>query len=284
MENEEEPEITAPEKITEDEAKKMFLKDWYQRALDKYYGRMDHLENNISVLFNQVMQHMTSILRNKVKASKGHGEASSQSDLLWLLNTIGNIMSGYYVGVTPKDMALDSSLKKILTRKQKATETNEAYAKWMLKAIKTFERRGGAFLWTPSNEKELVAEVAAEKKVFNDAAKAAGSSSMTVDEESAVRCSKKNALKQHGIAMSILKRANPKRSWGAQTRPGQQVPDRDKRSEFGDEEGKTFLVKRALYGRKSSALAFCLNFAKTLEELGFYLSYADPDVCLGYIG
>ncbi|CAJ1948165.1 unnamed protein product [Cylindrotheca closterium] len=49
--------------------------------------------------------------------------------------------------------------------------------------------------------------------------------------------------------------------------------------EFGDEEGKTFLIKQAhICGLKSSALAFCLNFVKTLEELGFYSSYADPDV------
>ncbi|CAJ1962216.1 unnamed protein product [Cylindrotheca closterium] len=48
--------------------------------------------------------------------------------------------------------------------------------------------------------------------------------------------------------------------------------------EFGDEEGKTFIVRRALYGLKSAALAFRSHLAETLENLGFYSSYADPDV------
>ncbi|CAJ1932242.1 unnamed protein product, partial [Cylindrotheca closterium] len=48
--------------------------------------------------------------------------------------------------------------------------------------------------------------------------------------------------------------------------------------EFGDEEGKTFIVRRALYSLKSAAIAFRSHLAETLENLGFYSSYADHDV------
>ena len=43
--------------------------------------------------------------------------------------------------------------------------------------------------------------------------------------------------------------------------------------EFGDEQGKLFIVRRALYGLKSSAAAF-----RNFLALGFMSSHADPDV------
>ena len=48
--------------------------------------------------------------------------------------------------------------------------------------------------------------------------------------------------------------------------------------EFGDEEGKVFIVRRALYGLKGSSAAFRSHLAETLEDLGFSSSTADPDV------
>ncbi|CAJ1941927.1 unnamed protein product, partial [Cylindrotheca closterium] len=48
--------------------------------------------------------------------------------------------------------------------------------------------------------------------------------------------------------------------------------------EFGEEEGKVFIVRRALYGLKGSSAAFRSHLAETLEELGFWSSTADPDV------
>ena len=48
--------------------------------------------------------------------------------------------------------------------------------------------------------------------------------------------------------------------------------------EFGDEQGKIFIVRRALYGLKGSAASFRSHLANALEDLGFHSSYADPDV------
>jgi Reverse transcriptase (RNA-dependent DNA polymerase) len=48
--------------------------------------------------------------------------------------------------------------------------------------------------------------------------------------------------------------------------------------EFGPDEGKTFIVRRALYGLKSASAAFRTYLAEKLEEIGFRSSIADPDV------
>jgi hypothetical protein len=49
--------------------------------------------------------------------------------------------------------------------------------------------------------------------------------------------------------------------------------------EFGpDEEGKIMIIRRALYGLKSSGAAYRAHFAATLTELSFMSCKADPDV------
>ena len=48
--------------------------------------------------------------------------------------------------------------------------------------------------------------------------------------------------------------------------------------EFGVEQGKIFVVVRALYGLKSASAAFRSFMAKKLVELDFRSSIADPDV------
>ena len=51
-------------------------------------------------------------------------------------------------------------------------------------------------------------------------------------------------------------------------------------SEFGPEEGKTFLVVKALYGLKSASFSFRSYMAEKLTSMGFQSSLADPDVWL----
>jgi hypothetical protein len=48
--------------------------------------------------------------------------------------------------------------------------------------------------------------------------------------------------------------------------------------EFGEEEGHTMLIVRALYGLKSSGAAWRSHFANSLRDLGFLSNQADPDV------
>lgn len=50
--------------------------------------------------------------------------------------------------------------------------------------------------------------------------------------------------------------------------------------EFMGEEGKTFIVRRALYGLKSAALAFRSFLAQKIKDLGFFPLEADPDVLM----
>lgn len=50
--------------------------------------------------------------------------------------------------------------------------------------------------------------------------------------------------------------------------------------EFGSNAGKPFIIRKALYGLKSSGAAFREHLAQRLDEIGFKSSTADPDVWL----
>ena len=50
--------------------------------------------------------------------------------------------------------------------------------------------------------------------------------------------------------------------------------------EFGSNAGKPFIIRRALYGLKSSGAAFREHLAQRLDEIGFKSSISDPDVWL----
>jgi hypothetical protein len=50
--------------------------------------------------------------------------------------------------------------------------------------------------------------------------------------------------------------------------------------EFGSEEGKTFLVVKALYGLKSASFSSRSYVAQKLTSMGFTSTMADPDVWL----
>ena len=48
--------------------------------------------------------------------------------------------------------------------------------------------------------------------------------------------------------------------------------------EFGSEHGQPMIIRKALYGLKSSGVAFRAHLAETLHDIGFKPMKADPDV------
>ena len=50
--------------------------------------------------------------------------------------------------------------------------------------------------------------------------------------------------------------------------------------EFGSEKGSIMLIRKVLYGLKSSGEAFRAHLANTLHDNGFILSKSDPDMWL----
>ena len=52
------------------------------------------------------------------------------------------------------------------------------------------------------------------------------------------------------------------------------------RPKFGSKAGKNMMVRKSLYGLKSSGAAFRAFLAETLNAMGYWPSYANPDLWL----
>ncbi|CAJ1965734.1 unnamed protein product [Cylindrotheca closterium] len=205
-----EPKMKEPDPLTaaeEVDARKVKV---YDRLMDKYKDRKDAFRANTVAMFQLIMSNMTTTMQNKIKSTDGHLAASKNKDLVWLMSTIDDIVSGYEEGIAPAELALDDAIEQIFKMRQKGSESNEAFVKTMLQAIKDYERRGGPFLWTPAKEKEPKTTVEAAKSKFF-AASATGTTVMTKEQEDDVRRIKKKMIKDCSIAMSILKRTNKER-------------------------------------------------------------------------
>jgi hypothetical protein len=209
LEEHEEPEIKEPDPLTAEEEKDKRKEKEYDRLMAKFHARKDDLEANVAAMYQLIMSNVSSTMRNKIKATSGHLEASQKKDLVWLTSVLDDIVSGYEEGVAPAELALDDALEQIFKMRQKKDETNEAFVKTMLRAIKAYERRGGPFLWTPAKEKELKAAMVEAKSDFV-AASSAGAA-MTREQEDDARRIKRKTIKERSIAMSILKRTDKDR-------------------------------------------------------------------------
>ncbi|CAJ1960039.1 unnamed protein product [Cylindrotheca closterium] len=211
LEENAEPEIKEPDPLTAAEEADARKVKAYDRLMDKYEDQKDAFRANTVAMFQLIMSNVTRTMRNKIKSTDGHLAASKNKDMVWLMSTIEDIVSGYEEGFAPAELALDDALEQIFKMRQKGSESNEAFVKTtMLRAIKAYEGRGGPFLWTPAKEKELKTAVEAAKSKFT-AASATGTDVMTTEQEDDVRRFKKKMIKDRSIAMSILKRTNKER-------------------------------------------------------------------------
>ena len=78
LEEHEDPEIKEPDPLTAAEAADKRKEKEYDRLLDKYHVRKDDLEANVAAMYQLIMSNVSSTMRNKIKATIGHLEASKK--------------------------------------------------------------------------------------------------------------------------------------------------------------------------------------------------------------
>lgn len=99
LEEREEPDIEEPDPLTPAKENDKRKEKEYDRLLDKFHARKDDLEANVIAMYQLIMSNVSSVMRNKIKGTDGHLEASQTKDLAWLMRTIEDIVSGYEEGV-----------------------------------------------------------------------------------------------------------------------------------------------------------------------------------------
>ena len=104
--NTEDPKIKIPEELS-DEDKKSGLKERIWNAkVDQYAGRIFQLEENKSALYALITDSITKVMKEKLCAKKGYSKAVEDTDLIWLLESMEDIMIRFEE-IKPKILCMD---------------------------------------------------------------------------------------------------------------------------------------------------------------------------------
>ena len=138
---------------------------WGQRLwdqmVDNYGHRMMCLDENLSAMYALVMDHVSKMIKAKVRSRKGHISAAEDNDIVWLLSALEDIMIKFEED-KPVTLAIDDQMEHIMKLKQ-GDATHEDFIKLYMKELKIYEKHGGDFLWGKIQQESLI-ELVKEQK------------------------------------------------------------------------------------------------------------------------
>jgi hypothetical protein len=187
-----------------DESKKWKVRLWEQ-AVDRYGSRMSMLDGNKEALYALIIGSLSPIIKSKLRSKQGYSKAEEDSDPLWLLTQLEDIMVRFEE-VKPKLLAIDDQMQRIMNLRQ-GDSTNEEFVKLLVKELKVYEKHGGDFLWGEKQEEDL--EKALSTLEASSVEKT-GTVLSANDKKEHIRLIKKR-LREEIMATAILKRVDKKR-------------------------------------------------------------------------
>ena len=163
MENHKDPVFGMPKDLgaTPTEVEKMMK----TIEVQNYMAKIGAYEDNKKGLYTLIMDNISKIVTQIVKATKGYHEADDKKDAIWILQTLEDIITNFKED-RKKEIALDEQMAKIMSLKQKEEETNEDFVKSFWREVKIYVRHGGFFMWAKHHKKRLDEEVEKEKQSF----------------------------------------------------------------------------------------------------------------------
>lgn len=152
-----------------------------------------------------VVEHLSAITKSKLRSKQGFSKAEEESDPIWLLAQLEDIMVRFEE-VKPKVLAIDDQMQRIMNLKQ-GDATNEDFVKLLIKELKVYEKHGGDFLWGEAQkirmEKDLADVMEKYKAEYKD--------DMPDEQQKEQSRIIRKKLREEIMAIAILKRADKRR-------------------------------------------------------------------------
>ena len=199
------PDIEEPKDLTETEAKSQVKTRLWNMRVDRHFMRGETLDMNVGALYALLMENVSKMVRAKIKSKKGYSAAETDTDAIWLLANLEDIMINFE-DTKPKILAIDDQMERIMKMKQ-GDSSNEDFIKLVQKEIKVYEKHGGDFLWGTTQKEAMKLEMEAAETAHMIANK----SEMDEDGKKETQGRIKKELKSKVTVMAILKRADKKR-------------------------------------------------------------------------
>jgi len=113
--------------------------------VEKYSDRLIKLEENKSALFALITNGVSKITKSRLKEKLGYESAERASKVVWLLESLENIMVNFE-DCKPRTRGMDDRLERIIKSKQGENTLNGDFLREMAKEIKVYVKYGGKFL------------------------------------------------------------------------------------------------------------------------------------------
>jgi hypothetical protein len=142
--------------------------------------------------------------KSKLRSKKGFSKAEEDSDPIWLLTQLEDIMVRFEE-VKPKLFAIDDQMHCIMNLHQ-GDSTNKDFVNLVTKELKVYEKHGGDFLWGEKQKNDMTSKIDEKKKAYKEKHKE-DISDKELREQTRVL---KKQLREEIMATAILKRADKK--------------------------------------------------------------------------
>jgi len=149
----------SPPNLTDDEKKDDSKVRAFNKKSDKFEERADVLEANKTSLYFLNLLHISEIAKGKLKGLQGYKQAERDSDPIWLVASLEDLMTDFETATKSPAMALHDQMDRIMSAVRETNETVPEYVSRMLKEVNTYERHGGDFLWAKHMEENLADEM-----------------------------------------------------------------------------------------------------------------------------
>ena len=170
-----------------------------------YAMRKRTLKGNLKALYALLTENISKMTKSKIQSKEGYTDASASKDTVWLLEVIEDVMINFEE-TKPKIASLDDQMEKIMVMRQ-GNEANDEFIKLWNKELKVYEKHGGDFLWGKPLNEELDDKVEEMKNEY----KTETGDDMDAAEVKEKKKIIKKEMKEYIVAMTLLKRADPKR-------------------------------------------------------------------------
>ena len=115
----------------EDEKSKLRVHLWNAKV-DRYAAHQMALEENKIALYALISDALSKIMKGRLRGKEGFQSADEDADVLWLLNSLDEIMVRFEE-IKPKLLSIDDQMERIMKLKQDTVMTNEDFLKTVMK-------------------------------------------------------------------------------------------------------------------------------------------------------
>jgi Zinc knuckle. len=194
--------VPIPADLTDEEKSNDTRVAIWKEKVKRHVAKEEAVEAAKRKLYSTLWKLLSDTMKSKVSGTKGFSQRSKSLDIMWLLQTIRELVTSFDSAM-PETLSISKALESILTYQQTPRMENAVYVKNLLALIKVYEQYCGPYGVHHTATTAIDEEVAV---AVNDQG-----GPLTAEEKKQLRKDMCAKARERNIAMQIIRGACQKR-------------------------------------------------------------------------